>query len=307
MIHTYTYRRTQWVDIEHPTPDDVAEVMKRYHLHPIVAEELIAPTLKPKVDVYDHYLYVVLRFPVRGKNARGGRIISNREIDFVIGKDFIITTRYDAVEPLHNFSRLFEVNSIIDKSAMGDSGSTIFYFMLRHLYRAVGNDLDTLRDALSNAEDSIFADKERDMVFALSEIGRELIDIRQILRPHKDALESLRQVAKESADGDFEFKVGDIISEYYKVFEMVNNGKELVADLRETNNSLLSTKQNEVTKLFTILAFVTFPLSLIAEIFSLDTTHTPIRGLPYDFEIIMGIMLLATGAMFFLFKHKRWL
>jgi magnesium transporter len=82
---------------------------------------------------------------------------------------------------------------------------------------------------------------------------------------------------------------------------------ESLHELRETNNSLLTTKQNETMKRFTILAFVTLPLTLLATLFSMDTKETPVVGLPHDFWIIIGIMFLAAGAMFVFFKRKKWL
>jgi magnesium transporter len=81
---------------------------------------------------------------------------------------------------------------------------------------------------------------------------------------------------------------------------------ESLHELRETNNSLLTTKQNETMKVFTILAFVTLPLSLIASIFEMNTRYTPIIGLPFDFWIIIGGMAVMSIAMFSFFKFKKW-
>jgi magnesium transporter len=70
---------------------------------------------------------------------------------------------------------------------------------------------------------------------------------------------------------------------------------------------MLSTKQNEIMKIFTILAFVTLPLSLIAAVFGMNTTFIPIVGLPNDFWIIIGIMIITSLAMFAYFKYKKWI
>ena len=91
------------------------------------------------------------------------------------------------------------------------------------------------------------------------------------------------------------------------MYEVINNSRELVNDLRETNDSLLSTKQNETMKTLTILASVTFPLTLITGIFAMRTTHTPILDNPFDFEIVLGIMLIIVCCMYAFFRKKGWL
>jgi Mg2+ and Co2+ transporter CorA len=78
-------------------------------------------------------------------------------------------------------------------------------------------------------------------------------------------------------------------------------------ELRETNNSLVSTKQNEVMLVLTLTAFVTFPLSLMASLFGMGALHTPIIGQPFDFWIILTIMGIASLAMFGYFHYKKWL
>ena len=81
----------------------------------------------------------------------------------------------------------------------------------------------------------------------------------------------------------------------------------MAVGLRETNNSLLTTKQNEVMKVFTIMAFVIFPLSLVAGIFGMNTAYIPIVGLPGDFWMVMGIMVVLGVLFLSFFMYKKWL
>lgn len=306
MIQKHTYKKLTWIDLQSPTQTDINELIKDYGIHPIIGEELITRTIKPKVDVYKNYLYLVLHFPIRS-TTNGRSITSEKEVDFVIGKDFIITTKYDEIEPLHNFSKVFEVNSIIDKSDIGNHAGFIFYYMLKKLYKHMGNEIDTIRGVLLNAESRIFEGDEKNMVTVLSNIGREIIDFKQILKPHQDVLHSLNDSMKSFFGPHFSFYVDDIKNEFYKVHEATLNTKELLNDLRETNDSLLATKQNETMRILTIMAFVTFPLSLITDLFSMNTSHAPIVGHNFDFEIILVIMIGAALAMFAFFKWKKWL
>ncbi len=306
MITTYTYKDLTWFDVESPSQDDVSSLVKKFSLHPLVGEELLSPTKKSRVDFYKDYLFLVLHIPIRTKSA-GKYIVVEKEVDFVIGNKFIITSRNEIVEPIHSFSKFFETNSIIDKSGIGEHAGIIFYHMLKGIYRHMSEDLENIKDALSDSEEHIFLGHERKIVEVLSELSRELIDFKQTSRLHKEVLESFVTIPDGFFDKSFTHYLEDLRSEYASIHEQITNNRELLNDLRDTNDSLLSTKQNENTKLFSILAFVTFPIMVLLALFTLPSSHTPIIGNTYDWEIILGIVIIAALSMFYFFRKKGWL
>ncbi len=306
MIKTYTYKNLTWIDVESPNQNDVAQLIKEYDLHPLVGEELLSPTKKSKIDSYKNYLFLALHIPIRSK-TNGKYVVIEKEVDFVIGNNFIITSRGEVVEPLHSFAKVFETNAILDKKGLGEHAGIIFYYMMKKIYSHMTEDLENIKDSLNEVEEHIFVGQEKKMVIVLSELSRELIDFKQTSRLHKDVLESFSKVPEDFFGKSFESFIEDLRAEYASVHELVTIDRELLNDLRDTNDSLLSTKQNENMKLFSILAFVTFPLTLFLDLFMLPTSHTPIIGSAYDWEILAGIVVVAAISMFYFFKRKGWL
>lgn len=304
MITIYKHKHLTWVDVESPTPEEVREIMEKYDIDPLVADELLLPTLKPHVDVYPNFIYLILHFPAF-KHTHSGNV--NQEIDFIIGKDFLITTRYDSVDPLHKFSKVFEVNSVLDKSDIGDHAGFLFFYMIRKLYKSLEHELEYIEDSLEIIEEDVFEGKEKEMVIALSNISRDLLNLKQALNPHQEILTSFSNAGKIFFGNDFGNHLNSIIGEYYRIKNSILVHTDTLYELRETNNSLLSTKQNEVMKVLTIMAFITFPLSLIASIFGMNTSYLPLVGGPFDFWLVMGIMGFAGLLMFIFFKRNRWL
>jgi len=304
MISEYTHKHLTWIDVESPTPEEVRGLMEKYDIDPLVADELLLPTLKPHVDVYPNFIYLILHFPAF-KHSHKGSV--NQEIDFIIGKEFLITIRYDSVDPLHKFSKVFEVNSILDKSDIGDHAGFLFFYMVRKLYKSLEHELEYIEDSLEIIEEDIFEGKEKEMVIALSNISRDLLNLKQALNPHQEILTSFGKVGRVFFGDNFGNHLNSIMGEYYRIKNSISVHTDTLSELRQTNNSLLTTKQNEVMKVLTIMAFVTFPLSLIASIFGMNTVHIPLVGGPYDFWIVMGIMGLTGLMMFTFFKRKHWL
>ncbi len=306
MINTYKYKNLTWIDASSPTRDELSSLIGKYDLHSIIGEELFEPTKKPKIEIYDDYIFLALHIPSHSTVDKK-RIVVSKEIDFVISKDYIITSHDEILEPLHEFAKIFETNTILDKKGIGNHAGIIFYYIIKKLYDGILNDLENIKDALSTAEKHVFNGNERKMVEVLSDISRELIDFKQITHLHREILESFRELPSEFFGKDFKFFIDDISNLYNSIHGLIISNKELLSDLRETNDSLLTTKQNENLKMFSILAFVTFPLTLFLNLFMIPTSHTPILGNPYDWEIIVGIVVLTAILMITYFKERDWL
>ena len=303
MLSRYTHRDLTWIDLESPTPAEVRQIMSEFDIHPLIGEELLSPSLKPKVDRYDNCIYLILHFPSLGKDGTA----PSQEVDFILGTNFIITTRYEMIDPFMKFSRVFETNSLLNRESLGSHAGFVFFYMMRNLYRGIEGELETLSLDLQRIEDRIFAGHEREMVIDLSFMSRILINFRQALAPHKQVLDSLEVAGVRFYGQDFVYHLRSISGDYFRIAGHIDTNKDALSELRETNNSLLTTKQNETTKHLTMMAFVTFPLTLLSSIFGINTSYMPIVGHEYDFWIIIFIMFSIAMGFFFYFKHKKWL
>ncbi len=305
MIKKYTSKNITWIDMEEPNRVEIKSLMKDYKIHPLVAEELLTPTFRPSVDLHDNFIYLILHFPsFNHTNDEAGNY--NIEIDFVIGKDFFITTRYDGFNPLHKSSKVFEIESILNKDNSWEHGGFLFYYVVQQLYKNLIDELDYIEGLQEDMEEGIFGGNEKEMVREISRVSHNLLDFRQATAHHKEVLDSLQEVGGKFFGKDFLYYLRDVNNKYKKVSYIIETNIENLKELRRTNDSLLSTKQNETMKIFTILAFVTFPLSLFASIFGMNAVFIPIIGMKGDFWVIIGLMVILTGMMFAFFKYKKW-
>ncbi|MEK7567938.1 MAG: magnesium transporter CorA family protein [Patescibacteria group bacterium] len=303
MINTYNHKNLVWIDAISPTKEEVRDLMQKYGIDPLIAEELLIPSMKPKVDFRKNYIYLILHFPAiyhsHTKNV-------NQEIDFIIGHDFLITTRYDAIDPIHKFSKIFEVNSILDRDNMGDSAGFIFYYMIRKLYKSLTHELDFVADRLKIIEDRIFLGNEKLMVLELSKVSREILQFKQSLNLHDEVWSSFELAAIKFFGRDFDYHVKGILGSFSRVQSAIQSNTDTLNELRETNNSLLSTKQNEIMKTLAVISFIILPISFLATVFGMNTNYIPIVGSANDFWIVMGIMTITALFVAVFFKYKNW-
>lgn len=306
MTSTHTKNGLVWIDMQSPDEMEIAGAIRRYELHPLVGEELRSSDSMAKIDFYSDYILVVLTFPIRDRKD-GISTVVNREVDFVIGKNFLITSRFDSIDQLEYFAKIFETNSIIDKDQKIDHGGSLFYYMIKRIYEGMFEDLDNIKDSLLSAEEKIFGGNERGMVKVLSGLSREIIDFRQTTRIHKDIWnEMINGVADSPFGRDFAPYIHDMHNEFIRINELTENCRELLADLRETNDSLLDTKQNEIIKTLTLVAFIFYPATFIAALFTIPAPNVPFIDSPAGWYTLFVAMIIIAMSIAIVFKRKKW-
>lgn len=292
-----------WIDCVSPTPAEVRALMHEFSIDPLIAEELLLPSYKPKVEKRGDAIYIILHFPMLRSYSRA----PEQEIDFLVGKNFLITTRYENIDPLHSFAKAFEVAGVLGTDMTVSHGGHLFIAMVRNLYQALESGCTTLHRRLHDIEEHIFSGDERKMVAELSQVGRTIHDFKQALAPHEEMLKSFEPVGTRFFGSEFAYHVRALEGSYERIERTLENLHDSLTELRETNNSLLSTKQNEVMKIFTVLAFIFLPLTFIGQAFGMTSQYIPLMDKPSGFWIIIGSMAFIALCSFGYFKHKDWL
>lgn len=304
MISTFKQNKITWIDLECPTPDEVKSLMQKYAIHPLVAEELLKPTIRPRVDVYKEFIYLILQFPVFEQERKAS---ISYEIDFVIGKNFLITAHYKSIAPLYELTKIFEVGSMLGKNNTIKNSGALVFLIIRQLYNFALRQLDHIQVKINNIEDNIFKGREDAMVEVISCVRRDTLDFQRSIYGHESILNSLELAGKEFFGQDFIHYINNVNGELARVRSILNNCKETIESLQETNDSLLTDKTNDIMRLLATLSFLTFPMMLFAAIFSMNTVSTPILGIKGDFWIIVGFIVIAVTTMIVWFKKKKWI
>ncbi len=303
MNFSYDYKGITWINLEKPTAEEVRDLMEKYDIEPLVAEELLQPSLRPKVDLHKNCIYLILHFPDRKAEAA-----DFQEVDFIIGKDFIITSHYNDVDPLHTFSKMFEVNSVLDKSQLGGHAGFLLFYMLRDMYRSLSLELIELDKDLEYIESKIFEGKENKMVRKISLFNRQMLDIKQSLRFHEGVLSSLEEAGDAFFGNGFRYYLHNVTNEYHKAYDVVLSQKDKLDDLRYTNDSLLTNRTNDIVKALTIITFTVTPLNLATQLLAMNTQVSFLQNInDGPFIMIIGFTILAAVIMLYYFRKNRWL
>ncbi len=265
MVNEFKYESEKWVDIDHGTPEEIHKIMDQFGIHPFVAKELTSTTPKPRIEFHNKYVYCILHFPAwKHTHAKENK---NQEVDFIIGRDFLLTARYDTIDALHKLSKDLEVNQILDKREGNKLGNhVIFIAMIRELYGAIFEELEYFEDVIEDIKAEIFKGKEKEMVVKISETTSVLLDFKKTIETHGEIWEDLRKNHKEILGEEFGVEIEGVINEYQKINSGIRSNLEVLHELRDTNNSILTSGQNETIKKFTVIGSVLLILSIFISI-----------------------------------------
>lgn len=303
MVEHFKQGRVRWVNLKNPTTEEVKKTMTELGLSPLLMSDLTTPVKKSSVVLADSAIKITLDFPV----VKQLDIYHPYEVKFLISKNSLLTVQYEEMEGMDRFKRQFEVTAALKKKQKAITGVHMFLTLMNHLYESVGVKLDYLDTRLSDMGAEIFNNNEKKMVFDISLASKKLITVRHVMQSHDKVFRDAVPLFAEIYKTTFTHRLQDIQGQYFFLQRRANLLFETLTALRETNSAMLFTKQNEVMKNLTIMAFITFPLTLLSSLFGMNTHDTPIIGFEGDFWLILSGMLVAALCFFWFFKRKGWM
>lgn len=304
MISRIDYKELSWVDVLNPSSEDIVRLTKEFGLNQLVAEELLKPSFRPRAESFGSHAHLILHLPIFEPERKGHRL---RELDLVAGRNFLISVHYEPVEPLTELFNHLKLNIALRERVFEEDIHKILYYLWRRLYEYLFSELDHLQRKIDRIEDQIFAGKEKELIEDISLLRRDILDFHRAIRPHDTILEALRPLGREIFGESFSGYLDDLTARHRRIISLLENNKDALETLYDTNDSLLTHRSNEIMKTFTMLALLTFPLTLIATVFAIDATSRPIIGRPNDFWILLGILLGTVLAMLSFFRYRKWI
>ena len=309
MIQKIKYKDFIWLNIKEPTKKDIDYLAENFHFHPLILEELRKPSLRSHIDHWQDYLYFVYHIPEFERKISSSQ---PKEIDFLLTKTHLITVHYERVKILEAVIKKIKADEKEMKFYFEDGPGFLLYKILKESTSYSLRQLAHIKEKISLVEKEIFdkkasIKKQEQLVQSISLIKRDILNFQLTSHPHQKLLESLFLEGNKFFGRRFKIYFSSLAQEHLRVEDNLENYQKVLESLETTCNNLVNLRINEVMKIFTILAFITFPLMLFTSMFGMNTAHTPILGCQYDFWLIIFIMTSLTVLMYFYFKSKRWM
>ena len=304
LIQKVKVKNFTWVNITKPNAGSIEYLRQNYKFHPLDLEDCTSPTLRAKLDEYDNYLFVILNFPVFNRKTRR---ISLSETDIFIGRDYLITLTDGNLPPLIEIFEKCQMNKEGRKKYLEDDVTFLLYEILNNLQKYCFPILNHISQDLRDIEKQIFNNQEKRMVKEILVTKRNIVNFRKSVQSHKNVIKKLGKMShKEFMKNELNVYFSNILDQSKEIWEILDNLKENVEALHNTNESLISFKLNKVMKLLTIISVVLLPATLLASILGMNY-NMPFQRSPFGFWGSVVLMATCMIVLLIYFKKKKWM
>jgi magnesium transporter len=299
----------RWVKIDQAGPVEQAWLEENFDFHALDYEDVLSRNQRPKIDVYDDYLFIVLQFPIFDPSV--GRLNAG-ELDIFVAAGLLITIPARSLQPVeYLFERCRQKEELRDQLFSRGSGYLLYRLVddgfdyCFPMLRKIGNKLDVL-------EEEIFEGRSEEIVRDISNVKQEIINFRKVIRPQRPVLRDLERVKERylSPDMDLEIYFDDVVDAQERIWDMLENDKEVVEALEDTNESVISHQFNDALRILTVFSIVFLPATLVASIWGMNI-GLPGGGEPPSasttaFWILIAAMVGLMGGLIYFFKRRGW-
>ncbi|MGA0121468.1 MAG: magnesium transporter CorA family protein [Gaiellales bacterium] len=295
----------RWIQIESPGPAEIAWLEEEFSFHELDLEDVRSRRQRPKVDDYPDYVFVVLHFPWYDKAS--GRLFP-AEVNAFIGRDFLITIPNVPLKPVRNVFRRLEGNEEERAEWFAKGSGFLFYEVLDSLYGYCFPILDQIGRKLEEIEDHMFErDPDESIVRQISNVKQEIISYRKITKPQRPVLRQLERAGERFlASEELDIYYDDLIDSAERIWDLLENYKEVVEALEATNETAISHRQNRVLRVLTVLTVVFLPVTFMTNLFGMNVP-VPFDHAAVAFFAIAGVLLAAVVVLLGVFRWFRWL
>ncbi|NCO59805.1 MAG: magnesium and cobalt transport protein CorA [Deltaproteobacteria bacterium CG_4_8_14_3_um_filter_51_11] len=279
----------------------VAALGERLSIHPLVLEDIVNTRQRPKVEIYEGYIYIVLKMLSYDRvEAR----LDSEQVSLIMGPGYVVTFQErpgDVFDPVRQRLRA-------GRGRIRGSGPDYLTYALMDVI--VDNyfiALEAIEDQIEGIEDELFSKPSSRLVATIHNLKRVMIVLRKAVWPLREILLGLERgesdVIKTSTVPYFR----DVYDHSIQVIDTVESLRDVLSGYLDIYLTSVSNRMNEIMKVLTIMATIFIPLTFIAGIYGMNFDFMPELKWPWAYPALWGVMLVIGGGMIWIFRRKKWL
>ena len=298
-------KKFTWFDVAHADHNDLKYLKTQFNFDSSDLNDCLPERQRQKIHIRPNYIFMVLQFPLYNRETKS---IEASEVDLFISKKYLITLHEDDLPPLVDLFRMAQTEPLAQSQMRNEDVMHLVKHLFYKLYIYCYPILNHINLDINHIEKDILEMPEEKTVKNILIIKRNIVNYQKTMQSHRGILQKLKEATYnwrgKKTDNDY----NGLISHTREIWDYLNNYKDTINALHETQESMTSLKINEIMKTLTIFSVVVFPLTLLAAIFGMNTMNSmPFTDNKYDFWYIIGIMAVGMKVMFGFFKKKKWL
>ncbi|MCF7886568.1 MAG: magnesium/cobalt transporter CorA [Candidatus Marinimicrobia bacterium] len=282
-------------------PEIIDQIGHEFGIHSLVLEDILNTEQRPKVEIYDDYIFIVVKMLQYDEKKEG---LDVEQLSLILGKNFVITFQEKEGDV---FDRLREWIKK-GKGRLRKKGADYLAYALvdavvDHYFLV----LEKFGDEIEKIEDNVYLEPDSDMVSEIQRIKSDMIFIRKSVWPLRESINLLMRDETPFIKEENIIFLRDLYDHTIQVIDTIEIFREMVSSLLDVYLSSISNRMNEVMKVLTIIATIFIPLTFIAGIYGMNFEYMPELKIPWAYPAVLIVCILIAIIMLIFFRRKKWL
>lgn len=288
-----------WVDVESPSPQDIAMLGEEFGFHELALEDCLHPHQRPKIESYGSYFFLV----AYGVTLRDGELVGH-EVGAFVGKGYLVTVRKAPAIDLRPVVERWDIHEHLLK----EGGGYLLYILLDEIVDGYFSTLDSLEDLSEEVEEHVL-DSDGDPMAQnqIFRLKKQVLLFRRWVSPLRDVLDVMQRKVVQVVTPELEPYYRDVYDHVLRVTDFVDTLREILSTALDAHLTVVSNRLNEVMKRLTSWAAIILVPTLIAGIYGMNFVHMPELDWLFGYPFALGLMALSAGALYVTFKKRDWL
>ncbi len=272
---------------------------KKFNIHPLVVEDILNTTQRPKIEDYNDYLFMV----VKNVDFNADDMESN-QVSIILGPNFVISVQEQQEVILQPIMNSIRNNRGIIRRMKNDFLAYAILDAVLDNYFAI---IEKLSDRIELVEDELISNPVQDTLHEIYHLKQNLIVLRKSIWPFREILSRMERSHFKLIDDKLIIYIRDIYDHSIQVMETVETYRDMLSGMLDIYLSSVSNRMNEVMKVLTIIATIFIPLTLIAGIYGMNFRFMPELDIPIAYPLVWLSMIIVGLVLVMFFKRKRWI
>jgi len=285
-----------WLDITDISSEESKFLLEEFNLHPLTVEDLIGPNTRIKVEEFSEYLFSVF-YGIKKEKS-----IELQELDFILGKNFIISNHRGEIVTFTHLKNNSEKLSLL----FGRGVDFIFHHLLDNEIDHFFPVLEDIDDKIELIEEEVAKKIRPELLRGIFKIKQKIVIIKKFALPQREKISFLAKNEYKFISKKAIPYFRDIYDHAIRVSDSIDNYREEISGTFDAYMSAVSNNTNEVMKTLSIIATIALPLGVISGIYGTNFDILPGQHIPYGFWMMLGGMFLVIGTMVLLFRRRGW-
>jgi magnesium transporter len=290
-----------WVDLDHADEADRKVLTDTFRFHDLAVEDAIAESHHPKIDPYDTFLYLIFHGIVAGKGHKG---FETREVDFFLGRNYLVTVH------AHVSRSIEEEREVVRRhgTLLGEGPSALLHRVVDRMVDHYGPEVDGLEDRLEDLERRVFAGARGNPLKDILALKADIASLRRVTLPQRDVVGRLARREFPQISDALAYRFRDVFDHLVRFADEAVFLQDRVTGLLDAYMSTQSHRLNLVMKVLTVIATIFMPLTVLTSMYGMNVRLPAFPGgEDAQFWWILGLMLVSSGGMLWVFRKKDWL